>query len=300
MKRYAADYPFRSIADILGHFSYTSIFAYGGDIEFDNMRGFLKSVGYDNFYDEYSFGNDNRFGKWGVPDHIVLDQLVENIKTFKRPFYLTILTLSNHDPYLIPDERFRLYDDSVPDSRIYNALYYSDWSIGRFIDSLRQYPVFDSTIFVFTADHCTHQSSQYLLDPARFRVPLLIYAPSLLKNEIGVINKTGSQVDILPTLLGILGLETKHSSWGRDLLSLNEDDSGFAVIVLDEKLGLVEGSYFYLHWAGSVKILFDLNESPYLQNNLFDSLSEKSDRMNYRLNSYIQMANYLSRGGRLE
>ncbi len=300
MKRYAADYPFRSVADILKQYNYTSIFAYGGDIEFDNIRGFLKSVGYDKFYAEEDFGTENDLGKWGVPDHIVLSQLADKIKDFPRPFNLGILTLSSHDPYLIPDDRFKKYDDSIPDGDVYNSFYYSDWSIGRFIDSLKQNPVFDSTIFIFTADHCVHQSSRYLLDPNRFRVPLLIYSPSILGDRTGHYAKTGSQVDILPTLLDMIGLRTKYIGWGRDLLSLKDDDPGFAVVVLDEKLGLIERNMFYIHWAGSVKILFDITREPYLQENLIDSLPDVASRMDIRLNSYIQMANYLSRGGRLD
>ncbi len=300
MKRYAADYPFRSVADMLKQYNYTSIFAYGGDIEFDNMRGFLKSVGYDKFYSEEDFGTENDLGKWGVPDHIVLNQLADRIKNFPRPFNLSIMTLSSHDPYLIPDDRFKIYDDSIPDSDVYNCFYYSDWSFGRFIDSLKQYPVFDSTIFIFVADHCVHQSSRYLLDPNRFRVPLLIYSPSLLGDKTGRYDKTGSQVDILPTLLGLIGLQTKYIGWGRDLLSLKADDPGFAVVVLDEKLGLIERNMFYIHWAGSVKILFDITQEPYLQENLIDSLPGVAAGMDIRLNSYIQMANYLSRGGRLD
>ena len=300
MKRYAADYPFRSVADILKQYNYTSIFAYGGDIEFDNIRGFLKSVGYDKFYAEEDFGTENDLGKWGVPDHIVLSQLADKIKDFPRPFNLGILTLSSHDPYLIPDDRFKKYDDSIPDGDVYNSFYYSDWSIGRFIDSLKQNPVFDSTIFIFTADHCVHQSSRYLLDPNRFRVPLLIYSPSVLGDRTGHYAKTGSQVDILPTLLDMIGLRTKYIGWGRDLLSLKDDDPGFAVVVLDEKLGLIERNMFYIHWAGSVKILFDITREPYLQENLIDSLPDVASRMDIRLNSYIQMANYLSRGGRLD
>ncbi len=303
MKRYAADYPFTSIAQILKPFDYTSIYAYGGDIEFDNMRGFLKAVGYDRFFAEEDFGTENNLGKWGVPDHIVFNQLAEKIKTFPRPFNLAIMTLSSHDPYLIPDDRFKKFDDSVPDFDINNSFYYSDWSIGCFIDSLKQQPVFDSTIFIFTADHCVHQSSRYLLDPDRFQVPLLIYAPSLLGDKTGRYGKTGSQVDILPTLLDMIGIKTKYIGWGRDLLTLDSSDSGFAVVVLDEKLGLIEGNKFYIHWAGtgtgSVKILFDITRQPYLHDNLIDSLPDVAARMDTLLNSYIQMANYLSRGGRL-
>jgi len=309
MKRYAADYPFRSVAQILKPNDYTSVFAYGGDIEFDNMRGFLKSVGYDRFYAEEDFGTENILGKWGMPDHIVFNQLADKIKNLPRPFNLTVLTLSSHDPYLIPDDRFELYDDSIPDSHVYNCFYYSDWAIGRFIDSIKQQPVFDSTIFIFTADHCVHQSSRFLMDPKRFHVPLLIYAPMIFKDKTGLYDKTGSQVDIFPTLLGLIGLETTYIGWGRDMMALENNDPGFAVIVLDEKLGFIEDNMFYLHWAsgsggagsgaGSVKILFNIKNQPYLKNNLIDSLPDTAARMDTLLNSYIQMANYLSRGGRL-
>jgi phosphoglycerol transferase MdoB-like AlkP superfamily enzyme len=296
MKRYAADYPFRSVADILDEHGYTSIYAYGGDIEFDNMRGFLKAAGYDYFYDEDGFGDIEKMGKWGLPDHAVFSDLIEKIQTFERPFNLTVMTISNHEPYLIPDDRFKLYDDSTPDSRRLNAFYYSDWSIGRFVEGLRQYPVFDSTIFIFTADHYPHQSAKYPLDPDNFSVPLLIYAPGHPGVQPQVTAKTASHVDIIPIIVGLLGLETEMYTWGRDILSLPEDDSGFAVIVSEEKLGLIEGSKFFFHWVGVGKKLYDLDDSLYLENNLMDSLPDLAAGMEKKLDSYIQLANLLSRG----
>jgi phosphoglycerol transferase MdoB-like AlkP superfamily enzyme len=298
MKRFAADYPFRSIARILDDQGYVSIFAYGGDIEFDNMRGFLKAVGYDKFFSEDDFDNKDRLGKWGVADHILFRRLVREIRNLPRPFNLSVLTLSNHDPYLIPDNRFRLYDDTLPDGKAFNAFYYSDWALGQFIDSLKQYPVFDSTIFIFTADHCAHQSSKYMLDPNKFRVPLLIYGPAILGDQPRLVKKTASQVDILPTLVGMLGIETDMYCWGRDIFAIGPDDTGFAVIVQDEKTGLIEGRTFYFHWINIARILFLLDDIPYLKNDFLPIYPEIGASMEKRLNSYLQLANYLSRGGK--
>ncbi|HHI03770.1 MAG TPA: LTA synthase family protein [candidate division Zixibacteria bacterium] len=296
MKRYSASYPFRPLPDILNEFGYSTNYAYGGDIQFDNMKGFLKTAGYNSFYDESDFDNSGQISRWGIPDHTLFDKLADEIKGFKRPFHLAALTLSFHDPYLIPDEKFKIYDKSIKNHKILNCFYYSDWAIGRFMEKIRRLPVFDSTIFIFTADHVAHQSPRYPLSPEKFHIPLLLYSPKLLGDSARVISTTGSQVDIIPTIAGLLGLETEIYGWGRDLFSLEPDDSGFAVIVASDKLGLIEGSSFFFHRIDLTKKLYDLNERRYLENDLMEQFPEKAERMERRLNSYIQLADYLSRG----
>ena len=296
MKRYSASYPFRPLPDILNEFGYATSYAYGGDIQFDNMKGFLKTAGYDRFYDENNFDNSEQISRWGIPDHNLFEKLAEEIKSFKRPFHLAALTLSFHDPYLIPDDRFIIYGNSIKNFKELNCFYYSDWAIGQFMERMKSLPVFDSTIFVFTADHVAHQSPRYPLSPEKFHIPLLLYSPALLGNSSRVISATGSQVDILPTIAGLLGLETDMYSWGRDLFSLEPDDSGFAVIVASDKLGLIEGSSFLFHRVDITKKLYDLKKRPNPENDLKEFYPEKTERMEQRLNSYIQLANYLSRG----
>lgn len=296
MKRYSASYPFRPLPDMLNEFGYSTNYAYGGDIQFDNMKGFLKTAGYDNFYDETDFDNSEQISRWGISDHNLFDKLAAEIKSFTRPFHLAALTLSFHDPYLIPDERFNIYDDSIKNSKELNCFYYSDWAIGQFIEHMKSLPLFDSTIFVFTSDHVAHQSPRYPLSPEKFHIPLLLYSPKLLGDSSVVISTTGSQVDIIPTIAGLLGLETDIYGWGRNLLSLAPDDSGFAVIVAGDKLGLIEGSSFLFHRVDITKKLYDLKELPYLENDLIKQYPEKAEMMERRLNSYIQLADYLSRG----
>ncbi|MCP4704439.1 MAG: LTA synthase family protein [candidate division Zixibacteria bacterium] len=296
MRRYSADFPFKSIANILSDFDYNSIYAYGGDIEFDNIRGFLIANGFNTFYDENNFESSDYFSKWGVPDHIFFEKMSNEIKTFKRPFLLSMLTLSYHDPFLVPIESLKIYDDSNIENKRRNCFYYTDWAIGQFIENVKKQPVFDSTIFIFTSDHCDKQSPKYPLSPETFRIPLLIYTPGLFGDSSRLITTTGSQVDILPTLLGLLDIKTTHNSWGRDLLSLKPDDSGFAVITEGEKLGLIEGSSFLFHQLNVYKKLYDLNDTLYLENDLSETFPEKAITMEKKLNSYIQLANYLSRG----
>ncbi|MCP4703460.1 MAG: sulfatase-like hydrolase/transferase [candidate division Zixibacteria bacterium] len=296
MRRYSADFPFKSIADILSDFNYNSIYAYGGDIEFDNIRGFLIANGFNTFYDENNFESSDYFSKWGVPDHIFFEKMSNEIKTFKRPFLLSMLTLSYHDPFLVPIKNLKIYDDSNIENKRRNCFYYTDWAIGQFIENVKKQPVFDSTIFIFTSDHCDKQSPKYPLSPETFRIPLLIYTPGLFGDSSRLITTTGSQVDILPTLLGLLDIETTHNSWGRDLLSLKPDDSGFAIITEGEKLGLIEGSSFLFHQVNIYKKLYDLNDTAYLENDLYDLFPDKAKSMEHKLNSYIQLANYLSRG----
>jgi len=218
-------------------------------------------------------------------------RMVQEIRNFPRPFNLSIMTISNHEPFLVPDDRFKLYADTVPQSNQLNAFYYSDWAIGRFIDSLKQYPVFDSTIFIFTADHCPHQSAEYPLDPRNFRIPLLIYAPGIIGDTSVIFDKTGSQVDIIPTLIDILGLHTMMYCWGRDLLSLSANDSGFAMVNAERKLGMFRDSLLYFHWVGATKELYDLRDRSYLENNIIDSLPHVAEEMDKQLDSYIQTAN---------
>jgi phosphoglycerol transferase MdoB-like AlkP superfamily enzyme len=299
MRRYSAAYPFRSLADILAEKGYANIFAYGGDIEFDNIQGFLRSVGYRKFYEEKDFDVSKKLGKWGAPDHVVFEKLITEAAGFPRPFHLAVLTLSNHDPHLIPDERFRLYPDAVPKANILNAFYYSDWALGRFIAGIKKYPVFDSTIFIFTADHCPYQYGQYPLMPVNFHIPLLIYSPTLLGDGGGIIDAVGSQVDIIPTIMGLIGFDRREYSWGRDLLNLADNDGGFAVIVSDEKLGYIQDSLFFFEWLNKdIRALYNLNSPDYFKSNIIDFFPDIGYAMRRRLESYIQLGNYLSRGDR--
>ncbi len=295
LKRYSASYPFMSIAQVLHPFGYTSAFVYGGDMQFDNMKGFLRNVGFEEFYDENSFGDAPRLGKWGVRDDVMFEQMAAKMDSLPRPFLTAILTISFHDPFQIPDERFAKIDESFPESARRNCLYFSDWAMGRFIDSVGKYSYFDSTLFVFLADHCDLQSTRYVMSPEHFKIPLLFYSPALLGDSAVTIEETGSQVDVIPTLLDFLDLSAEHQSWGKSIFDTSNGDD-FAVVVNSDKQGLLRNGLFYFDWGGMSAALHDMNDPNGLDHDIKDRYPDIVLRMRRDLAAYLQTAEYLSTG----
>jgi hypothetical protein len=243
MKRYNANHPFVSLSEILHERGYTNAFAYGGDLVFDNMEGFLREKKFERFYGEKEFGTELSFSKWGIPDHTLLKEAVSLIQTLPRPFQLTVLTLSNHEPWDMPDSSVQVYFNDEDTSKVFNSQRYADHALGKFFDLVSQDPVFDSTIFLFVSDHGRYGRSRPVVETKFFHVPLLIYSPSLLGSNSRRLETIGSQTDVLPTLMGLLGGEYSHASWGRDLLKVT--DGGFAVMNVGSRIAYIDRDYLY-------------------------------------------------------
>ncbi len=314
LKRYNANHPFRTLSEILSERGYFNLFAYGGDLLFDNVEGFFKQKKYDRFLSVDDFGSENEFSKWGIPDQILFEKVALQFDSLPRPFNLTMLTLSNHEPFDLPDSSMRRFMDNSDSSKIYNAQIYADFALGEFIELIKQHPVSDSTIFVLTADHCKLLPHQRFLIPDNFHIPLLIYSPN--KNLINdkrdeVTNQsnavTGSQVDLLPTIMGLLGGEYTHSNWGRDLLNLpgrKEDIEnnntinnrrGFAIFNSANRIGYVDDEFFYAERLGIVTEFYELES---LRNRIYEDVTDKyPDRFNWiqsKIHNYMQTADQLS------
>jgi phosphoglycerol transferase MdoB-like AlkP superfamily enzyme len=149
-----------------------------------------------------------------------------------KPFYALLQTLSNHTPYALPTP---LPVEPVTDRGRLNehltAMRYSDWALGQFFKKARKEPYFKETLFVVVGDHGFGNERQITeMDLGRFNVPMLLIGPGV-QEKFGQRNHTvGTQVDIVPTIMGRLGGEVRNQCWGRDLLNLPPGDSGFGVI----------------------------------------------------------------------
>jgi phosphoglycerol transferase MdoB-like AlkP superfamily enzyme len=294
MTRYNARHPFVALSEILHDRGYYNGFAYGGDLVFDNTIGFFRTKNFDRLYGDDYFGKENVFGKWGIPDHVVFHEVVALVDSLPRPFQVTILTLSNHEPFDLPDSSVQKYFDTSDSSKIYNAQAYADLALGKFISEFKKRPEFDSTIFVFTADHAKFRGGALALDPKDFYVPLLIYSPALLGDSGERVHKVGGQTDILPTLMGILGGDYTHASWGRDLLRLTPDDSGFAIMNVAERIAMMETDYFYLEELGVSTGLFEARTIETTPRDVKAAHPEIYDRMQRRLRIFMQIAEQLT------
>ena len=195
------------------------------------------NIGFSHSFDSSSFVHDETIGM-GISDGTFLRQLVEKLKVEKQPFYNFSITLSNHAPFELPQEFRELKLSTDMDKSVVGGylqgIRYVDTQIGKFIDNLRAANMLDNTVIVLVGDHegihkyyqgeveATKDLPDWIKDNGK-RVPFIIYNPSLEKTEISNI---GGQVDVMPTLLYLMGVdESKYtnSAMGINLLKTHKD-----------------------------------------------------------------------------
>jgi phosphoglycerol transferase MdoB-like AlkP superfamily enzyme len=224
--------PFDSLASTLASRGYRTYFLYNGDPGWDNMRGFFRGQGVGTLIGRDDFEPGATVDTtWGVSDKELFDRARKEFGAAGGPFFATVLTLSNHTPFDLPRP---LPFPEITDAGRYNdrmnGVRYADWSIGRFFEEARREPWFANTLFVLVADHGFSVPPVLTdLNLLRFHVPLLFYAPHLLGEEPRLVHTVASHVDIVPTVLGLLGETAPHQHWGRDLFALPADDPGFVI-----------------------------------------------------------------------
>ncbi len=200
---------------------YEPMFLYGGNGFFDNMNSFFGGNHYKVFdRDDYAKEEVTFENAWGVCDEDMFqkaDKLI-TARTSKEPFLLFMLTTSNHRPFTYPNGKI---DIPSGESRA-GAVKYTDYAIGKFIEDSLKKDWAKNTIFVVVADHSTEGRGQFELEMADFHIPMWIYAPGHLKPL--VVSKLGSQIDLLPSLIHLLGLKDDSPYFGRSFFNDNWKD----------------------------------------------------------------------------
>lgn len=213
-------------------------FLYGGYGMFDNMNGYFGAQGY-QVTDRTSFkdGLVEFENVWGVADEHLFDQtLIEIDKDHAagRPFFGHIMTASNHVPFTYPAGRI---DIPSPGKRA-GGVKYADYAVGRFIEMARKKPWFDNTVFLFVADHCASSAGKAKIPVHRYHIPAIVYAPKMIQPKR--VDTLASQIDLVPTLLAMLGLQADDHFVGRDILSMKPED-GRALLSTYQNLGYLKG-----------------------------------------------------------
>ncbi|UVE18630.1 LTA synthase family protein [Pseudomonas sp. LS44] len=238
VKRIGRESGFASLGQQLDAQGYDSVFVYGGRGYFDNMNAFFGGNGY-RVVDQSSVADADIHFKnaWGMADEDLYSQtlkLADANYARGKPFLLQLMTTSNHRPYTYPDGRIDIRSGEGREG----AVKYTDWAIGDFLAKARQQPWFDNTLFVFVADHCAGSAGGEDLPVANYQIPLFIYAPKLIPAAEN--DRLASQIDIAPTLLGLLNLSYQSTFFGRDLLK-PEDAAPRVLIGNYQHLGLFDG-----------------------------------------------------------
>lgn len=210
-----------SLGSVLNSRDYKSWFIYGGYGYFDNMNDFYEKNNY-QILDRTSIPKEKIMTEtvWGVADEVVFGEAVENLdkayakgeKTFQM-----IMTTSNHRPYIYPDGRI---DIPSPGGRN-GSVKYTDWAIGNFLAEAKKHPWFNNTVFVIVADHQASSAGNTEVPVKKYHIPLIVYAPQLIAP--GRVDRLMSQIDVAPTLLGLLNFSYTSRFMGYDVMKLPEN-----------------------------------------------------------------------------
>ncbi len=221
-----------SIGPLFQQRDYENKFIYGGRGFFDNMNRFFAGNGFDTIDQTYFSDKEVTFqNAWGVCDGDLFDKtLAECDASYaqNRPFFNLVLSTSNHRPYTYP----QVID--IPSGTGRNgAVKYTDYAIGEFMQKAKTRDWFANTLFVIVADHCASSAGKMEVPVEKYHIPLFMYAPQLIKPD--PIDRLASQIDVAPTLLGLLHFSYRSKFFGQDILQM---EMGRALLGNYQKVGL--------------------------------------------------------------
>ena len=284
------------LASILAAEGYQTAFFHGAQRGSMGFQAFSRATGFQNYYGREDYDDDTRFGgdrdfdgMWAIWDEPFLQYYATKMSEMKEPFMTAVFTASSHHPYAIPEQ----YKSQYPEEGIiiHKCIRYTDMAIGKFFEKVSREPWFNNTIFVLTSDH-TNLSDHafYQTDIGGFCSPIIIYEPGNPKRQGEVQDKIAQQIDILPTVLGMLHYQKPFFSFGIDVLNTPKEDT-WAVNYLNGIYQYVKQGYVLQFDGVQSKAVYSLNDS-LMQHNLVGK-TPKQPQMERELKAIIQQ--YMSR-----
>ena len=200
-----------SIAEELVKAGYKTDFLYGGDINFTNMKSYLLSKGYQRLTADKDFSlAEQTSNAWGVNDDITFEHLYNQLKDRKEtPWHTAFLTLSSHEPFEVPYHRL---DEQIP-----NAFAFTDDCLGKFIEKLKQTPVWKDLLVICLPDHGFYYPREGLNTSPRFYHIPMLWLGGAVKQPMKI-DKIMNQADLAATLLGQLELDHSSFNFSRNVL----------------------------------------------------------------------------------
>ncbi|PFI21895.1 sulfatase [Bacillus cereus] len=231
-----------SLPRLLKQYDYVTNTFHTNDSEFYNRKQLYQALGFDKFYDQKYFGNKDVIDL-ASSDHVLYEKTLPILKKIDekgKKFYAHIIALSSHHPFKIPSEKQPLPLPKELEGTEFGdyiqAVNYVDKELGYFIDELKREGLWEKSLFVVYGDHhiidtnsLPNNSKKYLpeshvkngqFDP--YRIPFIIHYPELKEGK--EIKEIGSEIDIFPTIINLLGIQPKEQvMFGQDLLNTKDN-----------------------------------------------------------------------------
>jgi phosphoglycerol transferase MdoB-like AlkP superfamily enzyme len=201
-------------------YGYTTPFFYGGESRFANMKSYLLSHDIRKIIDKSSFDKKYLNSSWGAFDGPVYQRMGQELAGERQPFFATMLTLTNHEPFGLPVPPH--FKGGSTEDKFRSTAFYADSCLGAFVDYAKTQPWYQNTLFIVVADHghFLPRTDLEIFDPQRYRIPLLFFGPAVKKEFKGqTMHHVGGQTDIAHTLLTQLGMDASPFRWSKDLLN---------------------------------------------------------------------------------
>jgi len=224
---------------------------------FDNLDIFLPNNGFERISDVTDYPADQIANSWGIGDETLFGHALNQIDSLStdpsgKPFFATILTISAHPPYTLPQfSKFKPRSTDPVDI----SYEYADWALKNFMDDCAKQPWYNNTVFVFVGDHGVNMKENYAFDvPLSYNhVPLIVHAPGLFHKGV-VENGLANQTDIFPTVMGLVGRNYVQNTLGFDLF---REKRPFAFFSQDHKLAVINEHFLYVVRKSGNDALYD-------------------------------------------
>jgi len=226
-----------STASVFKAKGYNVKYLYGGDAFFDNMEDFFLGNGYDIVDKKTLLPQEITFSNvWGVCDEDMANKAIrvmnEEAKTGK-PFFNHWMTVSNHRPFTYPNNKIDIAGDVKSRE---GGVKYTDYALNKFFTMAKKQPWFANTVFVIVSDHCASSAGKTELPVDKYRIPAMIYSPGFIQPQR--YTNLMSQIDLMPTLFGLLNFNYQSKFFGQDVLK--SDYNPRALIGTYQDLGMIK------------------------------------------------------------
>ena len=284
------------LASILGGEGYQTAFFHGAQRGSMGFQAFARSTGFKDYYGREDFSRDKRFGgeqefdgTWAIWDEPFLQYYAAKMSEMHEPFMTAVFTASSHHPYVVPEKyRERFPEEGI---EIHKCIRYTDMALGEFFRSATRQPWFKNTIFVLTSDHTNLSDHDYYqTDLGGFCSPIIIYEPGITDLQPAVQDKIAQQIDILPTVLGMIHYPKPYFAFGIDVLNTPAEDT-WAVNYLNGIYQYVKHGHVLQFDGQRTRAVYALTDS-LMKHNLVGSCPDQ-ESMEHELKAIIQQ--YMAR-----
>ena len=240
---------------------YDKFYFLGGSSDFNNFEGLVKNIDNLKLYQEGSYKSPP-LNVWGISDKNLFLEAEDVFSKQKKPFFAVIQTADNHRPFSIPPEDVDFDKRIVNEDTLrkygfeslieFQSFCYTDYCFQKLIEEGKKHTWFNNTIFIFTGDHGVEGEASAMYPGAWTsgrlsdeHIPLLFYAPQLITPQLRT--EVVSQIDVLPTLAGMLHMSYTNTTLGRDVLhSKNKTDAAFIIHHDEGNIGVVTNDYYFV------------------------------------------------------